>query len=257
MESHDIINAGVDAYNMLDPESKHALAYPAAERLGQAIDGLVSLVCYPLLKARIFTHSRLEQYQKETSRKINQIPEKNRDTSKLGLVIKAIEESRYQLNEDDIRKLYVNLIASTVDNRKNDVVSPRLATVVSQFGLNDANFLKTIYQQDGQQLPYGQLRLALDNDYGYTFPIKIAITDNSKTLNNFSSSLDILVSLGVINDKQRNRLAQSDDRYAQIEDALKATIAKPKGYENNTCNLINSYIDLTNFGRDLCKCIFE
>lgn len=257
MDPNQIIGMGVDAYSALDSESKHAIAYPSAKTLGLAIDGLVTLACYPLLKARIFTQGRLSQYQKEVSAKIDQIPEKNRDRSKLGLVIKAIEEARYQLNENDIRKMYVNLISSTVDNRKNNVVSPRLATVVSQFGLNDANFLKTIYQQDGQQLPYGQLRLDLDNDYGYTFPIKIAITDNSKVLKNFSSSLDILVSLGVVNDKQRNRLAQSDDRYAQIEDALKATIAKPEEYENNTYNLINSYIDLTNFGRDLCKCIFE
>lgn len=257
MDPNQIIGAGVDAYNALDADSKHALTYPSAKTLGNATDGLISLICYPLLKAQIFTQEKLKQYKLEVKEKISEIPENNRDRGKFGLVLKAIEESRYQLNEDNIREMYVNLISSTVDNRKNNLVNPRLATVVAQFGPDEAKFLKLLYQQDGQQLPYGQLRLDLGNGFGYTFPTKIAIDSNSKIVNSFNSSLDILVSLGIANDKQSNRLAQSDDKYATIEKILRATINKPAEYEDNTCNLVNSYINLTNFGYDLCKCIFE
>lgn len=257
MDPNQILGMAADTFNSLDPKSKEALTYPSAKTLGNAADGLISLVCYPLLKAQIFTHEKLKQYKKEVSEKISHIPENNRDISKFGLVLKAIEESRYQLNEDDIRKMYVNLISSTVDNRKNNFVNPRIASVVAQFGPNEAELLKTIFQQEGQQIPYGQLRLDLGNGYGYTFPIKIAIGDNSQILNAFSSSLDILVSLGVVNDKQSNRLAESEKRYTQIEHILKSTFNKPEAYKNNTWDLVSSYINLTNFGRELCQCIFE
>ncbi|MEK1375979.1 DUF4393 domain-containing protein [Limosilactobacillus fermentum] len=243
--------------NFLPQSTIEYLVNPSARTTGQALDGVATALCWPLLKLRIIQKEKLEQFTKEIREKNKQIPVENRDSSKVGLAVKAIEEARYQLNEDDIRKLYVNLIASTVDNRKNNVVSPRLATVVSQFGPSEAKFLKTIYQQSGQQLPYGQLRLDLGNSYGYTFPVKIAINDNSNIVNNFNSSLDILVSLGVVNDNQSNKLAKSDDKYATIEKILRITINKLKEYESNELNLVHSYISLTDFGHGLCKCIFE
>lgn len=243
--------------NFLPQSTIEYLVNPSARTIGQALDGVATALCWPLLKLRIIQKAKLEQFTKEIREKNKQIPVENRDSSKVGLAVKAIEEARYQLNEDDIRKLYVNLIASTVDNRKNNVVSPRLATVVSQFGPSEANFLKIIYQQGGQQMPYGQLRLDLDNSYGYTFPTKIAIDDNSNIVNNFNSSLDILVSLGVVNDNQSKILAKSDDKYATIEKNLRITINKLIEYESNELNLVHSYISLTDFGHDLCHCIFE
>lgn len=243
--------------NFLPQSTIEYLVNPSARTIGQALDGVATALCWPLLKLRIIQKAKLEQFTKEIREKNKQIPVENRDSSKVGLAVKAIEEARYQLNEDDIRKLYVNLIASTVDNRKNNVVSPRLATVVSQFGPSEANFLKIIYQQGGQQMPYGQLRLDLDNNYGYTFPTKIAIDDNSNIVNNFNSSLDILVSLGVVNDNQSKILAKSDDKYATIEKNLRITINKLIEYESNELNLVHSYISLTDFGHDLCHCIFE
>ena len=43
MDPNQIIGAGVDAYNALDADSKHALTYPSAKTLGNATDGLISL----------------------------------------------------------------------------------------------------------------------------------------------------------------------------------------------------------------------
>lgn len=257
MDANQIFGTGIDIYNSLPQSTQEAMLNPAAKTLGEALDGAATIICSPLLVLGPVSKALLHKFSNEIVQKINGIPQENRDTSKLGLVIKTMEEARYQLNENDIRKMYVNLISSTVDNRKNDVVSPRLATVVAQFGFNEADFLKILYRQNGRQLPYGQLRLTLDNVYGYTFPAKVAIADSSNIINGFNSSLDILTSLGVANDKQGNRLAQRDDRYAQIESILRTIIHKPKGHENSTYSLVASYIDLTNFGRDLCECIFE
>ena len=165
----------IEAWKAFLPQSTiEYLLNPTAETIGQSLDGIATALCWPLLKLRIIQKNKLKQFAEEIRNKNDQIPVENRDSSKIGLAIKAIEEARYQLNEDDVRQMYVNLISSTVDN-----------------------------------------------------------------------------------DKQSNRLAQSDDKYATIEKILRATINKPAEYEDNTCNLVNSYINLTNFGYDLCKCIFE
>lgn len=259
MDPNQIISASVDAYNMLDPESKHALAYPSAKTLGLAIDGLVTLACYPLLKARIFTQGRLSQYQKEVSSKIDQIPEKNRDRSKLGLAIKAIEESRYQLNEDDVRQMYVNLISSTVDNRKNNVVTPRLATVVAQFGPGEAEFLKTIYQQKGQQMPLGYLIAEnRKNVHERKVTSYLCSSDNGSYLGDKDESIDILNSLGIITVRDNVWLSAPIyvSRYQTIESVLKNSTNEPLG-KNESLKLNKCYLKLNVFGRSLCHCIFE
>lgn len=259
MDPNQIIGMGVDAYNALDNESKHALAYPSAKTLGLAIDGLVTLTCYPLLKARIFTQGRLKQYQKEVSNKIDQIPEKNRDRSKLGLAIKAIEESRYQLNEDDVRQMYVNLISSTVDNRKNNEVTPRLATVVAQFGPEEAEFLKTIYKQIGKQMPLGYLTVEnSENIHKRKATNYLCSSDDGSYLGGKDESIDILNSLGIIEVKDNVWLSAPiyDSRYQTIENVLRNSTNEPLG-KNESFKLSKCYLKLNVFGLSLCHCIFE
>lgn len=259
MDPNQIIGMGVDAYNALDNESKHALTYPAAKTLGLAADGLISIFCYPFLQARIFTQARLKQYQEETAAKINKIPEKNRDSSKLGLVIKAIEESRYQLNEDDIRHMYVNLIASTVDNRKNKAVNPRLATVVSQLGSNEANFLKIFYQQLNHQIPFGYLTTKIPNSISTkTASHYLLSIDDGTYLANQETSIDILSSLGIIDVHTSSWLSSEyyKSRYQTIEDVLKKdnnySVNKDENLKLNKC-----YLKFNSFGESLGHCIFE
>lgn len=130
MDLNQIANAGLNTYNSLPQSTQEAMLNPAAKTLGKALDGAVTVVCSPLLILGTVSKALLHKFSDEINHKISGIPQENRDTSKLGLVIKAMEEARYQLNKDDIRKMYVNLIASTVDNRKNKAVNPRFATVI-------------------------------------------------------------------------------------------------------------------------------
>lgn len=263
MDPNQILGIAADTFNSLDPKSKEALTYPSARTLGNAADGLISLVFYPLLKAQIFTHEKLKQYRKEVSEKISHIPENNRDTSKFGLVLKAIEESRYQLNEDDIRKLYVNLIASTVDNRKNNVVNPRLATVVSQFGGTEADLLNEIHLSKNRSLQTAEIWAFSDNHaYNYKASQRFTFAHGKPTLK-YHSSIDVLKSLGVINATNKRKL--EGNYYKQIYNLMNNNIKSSKYYlninnslnENEHLEFMPSYITLTDFGVNLCRCIFE
>lgn len=261
MDPNQIIGMGVDAYNALDNESKHALTYPAAKTLGLAADGLISIFCYPFLKARIFTQARLKQYQEETAVKINKIPEENRDSSKLGLVIKAIEESRYQLNEDDIRHMYVNLIASTVDNRKNVVVNPRLAMVVAQLGTKEAKLIRELYNQRSYQAASGHMTVISSENASNRVITNEAIALDPNIIHlGIEDSLNILESLGVIKLKKSTKLFHSmyEIRYKALEREL-----KKNDFSNVPLNshekIVFEYdcVITTFFGRDLFHCIFE
>lgn len=239
------------------------LLNPTAKKVGQSLDGIATVLCWPLLKLRIIQKAKLEQFAKEIQEKNNQIPLKNRDSSKIGLAIKAIEEARYQLDEDDIRKLYVNLIASTVDNRKNNVVNPRLATVVSQFGGTEADLLNEIHLSKNRSLQTAEIWAFSDNHaYNYKASQRFTFAHGKPTLK-YHSSIDVLKSLGVINATNKRKL--EGNYYKQIYNLMNNNIKSSKYYlninnslnENEHLEFMPSYITLTDFGVNLCRCIFE
>lgn len=259
MDLNQIANAGLNTYNSLPQSTQEAMLNPAAKTLGKALDGAVTVVCSPLLILDTVSKALLHKFSDEINHKISGIPQENRDTSKLGLVIKAMEEARYQLNKDDIRKMYVNLIASTVDNRKNKAVNPRFATVIAQLGSNEAKLLKMIYEQDGYHLPLGYLNIA-NKQSSTTIKVSgyLCGTDNGDFLSGEDTAIDIISSLGII-ELHTDQWLSSDNymkRYETIEQILKQTVnlttKKDEEFELKKC-----YLKLNSFGHSLCHCIFE
>lgn len=254
----------IEAWKAFLPQSTiEYLLNPTAETIGQSLDGIATALCWPLLKLRIIQKNKLKQFAEEIRNKNDQIPVENRDSSKIGLAIKAIEEARYQLNEDDVRQMYVNLIASTVDNRKNSIVNPRLATVVSQFGIKEAKLMKEIYLSDNRSLPTSEIwAFAKDLRYNYKLSQRYVFIHNKPTLQ-YHSSIDILKSLGVINATNKRKLTtgNSEQNYKIMKDIIQASkdykSMKDVLNENEYLEYMSSYITLTDFGRDLCHCIFE
>lgn len=272
MDPNQIIDMGADAYNALDTDSKHALTYPAAKTLGLAADGLISIFCYPLLKARIFTQEHLKQYQKELANKINEIPEENRDSSKLGLVVKAIEESRYQLNEDDIREMYVNLIAATVDNRKNKNIGPRFTTIIAQLSPSDAKFLSlfnhTKKTPDGylDSLPIFNIKFCSNDNKHVWYYKRNLMFDEKGSIEAYEDSIDIIKSFGIVDIIYGSHDEGYENEFSKVEKHVNSNseyyqrLMKEKN-ENEDTNYTHIKIEkgsikLTSLGRRLMDIIF-
>lgn len=258
MDPSQIVGTGIDAFNSLPKSTQEAMLNPAANTLGKALDGAVTVVCSPLLVLGILSKALLHKFSTEINQKINGIPQKNRDTSKLGLVVKAMEEARYQLNEDDIRKMYVSLISSTVDNRKNNVVNPRLATVIAQFGPNEAKLMNFISHSEDQLLQTSQL-WAVDNDGADYWITPRFLLINKSITNKYNSSIDILRSLGIIEDFLDRRLTDENKttKYKNMENVINKLNKQIIKNNAETTRFKNGYISLTNFGKSLAHCIFE
>ena len=259
MDPNQIISSGIDVYNSLPLSTQEAMLNPAAKTLGEALNGAATVICSPLIILGAVSKPLLKKFSTEIENKINKIPSENRDISKFGLVIKAMEESRYQLSKDDIRKMYVNLIASTVDNRKNTVVNPRLATVVAQFGQKEAEFLKIIYQQRLHQMPFGYLVIKNDKN-ATTRKITNCLysTDDGSYLFGKDETIDIFNSLGIIESQQDSWLSSPiyESRYQTLENILKQKVNTSLS-ENESFELNKCYLKLNSFDSSLCHCIFE
>ena len=256
MDPNQIISPGIDVYNSLPLSTQEAMLNPAAKTLGEALNGAATVICSPFIILGAVSKSLLKKISTEIDNKINKIPSENRDISKLGLVIKAMEESRYQLNKDDIRKMYVNLISSTVDNRKNNVVNPRLATVVAQFGSDEAHLIKQLAHSESELLLTSQLWAVEGNSDYWITPRFLSIDD--QITSEFASSIDTLKSLGVINDFLDRALTEAkyQDKYNNMEKNIER-LKQILGHHEKTTKFKNGYIQLSNFGSDLARCIFQ
>ncbi|MCI6852833.1 MULTISPECIES: DUF4393 domain-containing protein [Limosilactobacillus] len=256
MDPNLIIGTGIDVYNSLPGSTQEALLNPAAKTLGEALDGAATVICSPLLMLGTVSKVLLHKFSTEINQKINGIPQSNRDTSKLGLVIKAMEEARYQLTEDDVRSMYVNLIASTVDSRKNSVVNPRLATVVAQFGIKEAHIMKKLAQSESKLLLTSQL-WEIDGSSDYWITPRFLSIDNELT-SEYASSIDTLKSLGVVDDFPDRVLTETKykEEYSDMEKYIKG-LNQLFRHQEKTTRFKNGYIKLSNFGNDLARCIFE
>lgn len=132
--------------NPLPDSTTEALLNPSAEVIGKGLSGMFHFLLKPLVEYSIVREYDLEQLAQGINNKTESIPEENRDDSKFGLVLKSFEDSKYQLNDSDMREYFSNLIANTVDNRMNHQVLPSFSTVLKQMSPQDAKLLEKIYR---------------------------------------------------------------------------------------------------------------
>lgn len=248
-------NHFIDIYNALPENTKEAFLNPTAQSIGDAMGGAVKFILTPFRMLGIIGDQAYDDFKFKITKKSKDIPLENRDSSKLGLVLKAIEESRYQLNEDLLREIYANLVVSSVDNRKNNKITPRYATALSQLGVDDVRFLQKLYFAESHNFPCG--RLISKRDGGSVIITEPAYyPTNGSIAVRIAETLDILESLGLIKVFFDTWLLSDIyfHKYSEIEGFLKNF--HPSFLANNV-ELEKGYIKLSDFGLSLCSCIFE
>lgn len=119
---------------------------PATKSIGEGLGGVANYVMGPLRKLNVVSEKSYQDFVEKVNTKTESIPEENRDISKLGLSLKAVEDSRYQLENENMREYFANLLAGLVDNRKNQNSSPRFSTVLSELTTEEAQLLSRLYE---------------------------------------------------------------------------------------------------------------
>lgn len=249
----------LEAISNAVPEStREKLLNPPAKIIGDSIAGILGKVFRPLQEWKIVNEHHLEEFKDNIYDNLSQIPENNRDASKLGLVLKAFEEAKYQLDEKELRNYFSNLISSSVDNRKNSAITPRFATVLSQLGKDEAILLKNLNNQDRHAI-LGYLSIATPDSKEVSKISPVTLVWNRLTYEfEFEKSLDILSSLGVININYDRKLP-GDLHELQISELKKClTFMYGKQYkleENQKLLFYRGVVTCSEFGNQLLDVI--
>ncbi len=125
----------------------------------------------------------LEKYNRELQEKIDAIPNEKRVEPDIQIVAPALEASKYCVEKEELREMFINLITSSMDSDKVTSVHPIFIDIISKLSSADALLFKCIASGN------------YDND--------CVIFGNS--IESVSFSLAILEQLGLVVSKNKNR----------------------------------------------------
>lgn len=258
-------------------------AFGKATGPGQALDDIMTFVGFDRLhvaaeKRRAENELNIQQYKESIAQKVVAIPEENLQDPSLAVVGPAIEASKFYIEEEDMREMFANLIAASMDDRLTNEVHSSYVEIIKQLSPLDAQNL--IHLNKGQNLIAG-VRLKLKNG-GLITPYTNLYLDNpnEQRHSKIAPSLDNLKRLGLI-DITYSEWAFPDSKYDYFREApefkeyesfyqsvVALKLAEEQGV--NLPNNIKNYPDvdsididkglaeMTAFGKNFCKiCLSE
>lgn len=86
----------------------------------------------------------LECYQQELSNKISKIPDDKLIEPNIQVTAQALENSKYCIESEELREMFSNLIANSMNSDYADTAHPSYAEIIKQMSPTDARVLKTI-----------------------------------------------------------------------------------------------------------------
>lgn len=230
---------------------------PALNVFGEGLSGVLYFIFHKPIEYKVIHQAELADFTERMTQKIKQIPNEYRDSGKYSLVLEVLQNSVYQLNEEELRELFANLVASLTDRQKNKDITPRYVYILSQLGLKDALLLKELVTQDDNKLYYVREVNVINGKVGSSTQKVLYLHQTGKILEDVDSSMNVLESLGII--KFTNLIEEVlDDENSDVEMRKKLKLHLFNANEldaNSNLELLNSNAIITSFGRAFLNCV--
>ena len=115
-------------------------------------DGVIStvvgffnnVVLYPVKKANLTFRYKLEDFEDDLKKKTQHIPEENLQGPPVMIAGPVLEGLRYTYDEEELREMYENLLASAMDNRTVYKTHPSFVDTIKQMSAIDAHVVKRL-----------------------------------------------------------------------------------------------------------------
>lgn len=139
----------------------------------------------------------LESFKISLEDKISEIPEENRIEAKTQIVMPALENAKYCVEENELREMFANLISASIDNRKGDLVHPFFGEALKTMSTLDAQILKSFKNSDCH--PICQLKKLNHENESFEYSFKnMFLNSNSKDPQKSAQSISSLTRLGLL-----------------------------------------------------------
>ena len=134
-----------DVPEAVENAAKNITDYPT-KNIGQTLGDIWYLVFGSISQAadkrRMKYSMDLKQYEAELNQAVDRIPEKDKVEPSIQVTAQALENSKYCISSESLRKMFVKLISGSMDKRCEPFVHPSFPEIIKQMSEQDAIFLK-------------------------------------------------------------------------------------------------------------------
>jgi hypothetical protein len=130
--------------NLIVPKFIDEAITPVAKEAGDRLSDVVNLVCTPIIMARKYRDLKLELFFDDLREKLRKIPEDRIVNPPVDVVGPVLENvTKFYYDREDLRKLFAQLIATSMDKKNSSKVHPAFIEVIKQLTPNDAIILNS------------------------------------------------------------------------------------------------------------------
>lgn len=142
-----------------------------------------------------FKHSLdIEDFKNKLINNVSSIKRENLQDPKISIVGPALEASKYYFEEEEIREMFANLIASSMDSTYNGLVQHSFVEIIKQLSPHDAKLFNSFSSNE----PISDIRIENSNGNGFDIFLNFYISDNFNNPDLNAISIENLKRLGVI-----------------------------------------------------------
>lgn len=246
---------GKDIGNAIEQTSK------ALPKTVNELDGALSsvlglfnnIVLYPIKKANLKMKYNLDKFQEDMEEKLKDIPKENIKEPSIRLTTSVLENLRYSYDDEEIRDMYENLLAGSMDSRKSNKSHISYSETIKNIDTLDATIFNSIFRNN--QFPCAFIRFLTKNrERYYTHVMPYVFAPELNELENpfsVSSSLVNLDRLGLIKIEKNQfilntdySLMKNDSFYKEQLNILKKKCGDVKE------EMDKGFIHITDYGRN-------
>lgn len=124
---------------------------------------------------------KIKEIDRQLEEKYNNIIDENKTEPRTNILGPAVDVLKYNLEEEHIKEMFINLIGNDLDKTKQSRVLPAYIDIVKQLSYDDANFLK--YFKDNQLSLEPIMELQINSpDGGFLNPSNDIVLINNNDL---------------------------------------------------------------------------
>lgn len=260
------VNVSENVTDLVDKPIHNLVDKPTAS-IGDGIAGIFNLVFatveylgqsaqlayqYRIEKKQLNYQKNIEAYKQELEDKVKEIPQENLIEPDFHTAYEALENSKSCITDEELRKMFVNLISSSMNSSTSDFIHPSFASIIKQMSVLDAKIFK-MFKED-ETNPILELRERIDNGNYQTFLTNLFLyitlnTDEHINLNigQIQSSISNLDRLGLVKIDYSQHLTD-EQRYSDLKKAAD-TICEGRSIAVENRIMQKGVVSLTPFGK--------
>lgn len=237
------------------------LVHPAAQSTGELValvPRAIKVALQPLEKWILEREYNLAETQKLLEEKLKNVKPENITSPEAYVAVPALQYISYCMDNDELRDMYANLLANSMNKVVKNGVHPAFVEIIRQLSPDEAKILKVIMIKEA--VPTVTLRAEDLTGEGRDIIRDFSNIEESSHCENpaaFNQYLDNLIRLGLVKHAEMHQILIAEEQYQQLENHIKFSSIKdiiPSIDANHPIPKIErSYINMTEFGKAFCK----